>query len=162
MTVTGADRASIQELLARFGRAWDRGDQDAVAGLFTPDGKFVSLGGVFEGTDGLRAMTRAYVRQMPLASSTRHWVSNVVVEELDDGKCSVSSYCAAFRATDADSLAMTMMSEYEDLVVKSDDGQWRFARREIVKIYPDRLKSFVLHDDREVPELKDSRTASFG
>lgn len=148
MPVTAADRVNIHELLARFGRAWDSGDQDAVAGLFIPEGKFVSLGGVFEGTEALRAMTRAYVRQMPFASRTQHWVSNIVIDELGDGRCAVSSYCGAFRATDADSLAMTMMSWYEDVVVQSG-GQWRFARREIVQISPDRLKSFALEDDRE-------------
>jgi uncharacterized protein (TIGR02246 family) len=148
MPVTGADRAYIQELLARFGRAWDRGDQDAVAELFTPDGEFVTRGGVFHGMEALRAMTRAYVRHMPFAGRTQHWVTNVVVEELDDDKCSVTSYCGAFREIDTNSLAMTMMSEYADIVVRSGD-RWRFARREIVKIYPDRLKSFVLQDDRE-------------
>jgi uncharacterized protein (TIGR02246 family) len=148
MPITGADRAYIQELPARFGRAWDQGDQDAVAELFTPDGEFVTLGGVFHGTAALRAMTRAYVRQMPFAGRTQHWVTNVVVEELADDKCSITSYCGAFREIETDSLAMTMMSEYADIVIRVGD-RWRFTRREIVKIYPDRLKTFVLQDDRE-------------
>ena len=56
--------AAYRELLERFGAGWERGDVDAIAAVFAPDGTF--LGTPFgERTAGIDAI-RAYWTDVPL------------------------------------------------------------------------------------------------
>ena len=56
--------AAYRELLERFGAGWERGDVDAIAAVFAPDGTF--LGTPFgERTAGIDAI-RGYWKDVPL------------------------------------------------------------------------------------------------
>ncbi|HVH08318.1 MAG TPA: nuclear transport factor 2 family protein [Gemmatimonadales bacterium] len=56
--------AAYRELLERFGRGWERGDVEEIAGVFAPDAVFV--GAPFaEASRGIEAI-RAYWKDIPL------------------------------------------------------------------------------------------------
>lgn len=145
MAISGSDRAEIRELLSRFCHAWDHGDPEEVVVLFLPEGRFVTLTGLFEGHEALRAMTRSAARQLVHAKVTQHWVGNVVVNETGADEGRVNSYCVSIGIRDGE-LKVSMMSEYEDLVVKTPTG-WLFKQRSITRILPQHLEAMVLSDD---------------
>ena len=146
MAISGSDRAEIRELLSRFCHAWDHGDPEEVVALFVPEGRFVTLTGEFDGHTALRAMTRSAARQLIHAKVTQHWVGNVVVTETASDEGRVNSYCVSIGIRDGE-LKVSMMSEYDDIVVRTPAG-WRFKARSITRILPKHLEAMVLADDQ--------------
>lgn len=63
------DRALIQDLIMRYGRAVDRKDLDAVAACFTPDAEYegsLGKGTIKRMLEGLRELMPRYVKTMHL------------------------------------------------------------------------------------------------
>lgn len=74
------DRALIQDLLMRYGRAVDRQDVDAVAACFASDAKYD--GSLGDGT--INSMLTALREIMPRYEKTMHLLATQVIEVTDD------------------------------------------------------------------------------
>jgi SnoaL-like domain len=121
------DRVEILELSARYNRAADGTDPDAIKGVFTRDGVVEMWGrgdgpAVYAGED-LTRLAAPYIGQR-----THLTTDSVVVV---DGDCasqrSTLLLCTRSRGKQ---LAALLTGRYEDDLVRTDDG-WRFARRTV-------------------------------
>ncbi len=76
--VTGPDRNAISQVLALYCWAFDAGDGDAYAALWTEDGVLEGFGDPARGHEALRqAVAQSYEQ---LCGKTRHHLHNVVME----------------------------------------------------------------------------------
>ena len=125
-TAVGAgDRALIAELIARYAWALDTDSPDAVAALYTEDGVFAGVSGLFEGRARVREMA-AVSRAHDAPLLVQHWVGNSLFEG-DAERCIVRSMCIGPAAGGASS-ALAFVGTYLDVCVKVDRS-WLFARR---------------------------------
>jgi len=132
MSLNVEDRAQIHDLHARYAHAFDAGDGDALAALFTADGQFVPPGAdPLVGTEALRGFVSARTSDAP---GMRHLVVNIVVDAEGDGARG-SAYFLAFRLGGDGQLRLRNLGRYDDRFVRAGDG-WRIARREIVGDVP--------------------------
>jgi uncharacterized protein (TIGR02246 family) len=67
-----SDTEAITQVIAAYGPAVDRGDADAVAGLFTEDGWYDVAGRRYEGRAALAEMVRSSGHQGLLARGAAH------------------------------------------------------------------------------------------
>jgi uncharacterized protein (TIGR02246 family) len=77
-SVTGTDRDAIADLLARYCWAFDAGDADAYASLYTDDGVLSGFGEPSVGREALKAAVAQSYEQ--LGGRTRHHLHNVMME----------------------------------------------------------------------------------
>ncbi len=119
------DRVAIEQLYARYAHAADRGDAEAWAGCFTPDGVFNSFGVRHAGHTALVAVIEGSRKRPP----GRHWVNNLVVEETDFGARG-TAYLAWLHITKSP-VSMPTTGIYEDELVRTPEG-WRFRSRTFV------------------------------
>jgi uncharacterized protein (TIGR02246 family) len=118
------DRLAIEELYARYCHAFDFGDGEAWAGLYTPDGSFVNEGVAdFTGTENLAAFVVDRFEQVP---GMRHITANIIIEEDGDGARG-TAYVYVIRLTDEE-LRLRNTGMYRDDFVRTGAG-WRFAKR---------------------------------
>jgi hypothetical protein len=116
------DRLAITELIALHGHLADEGELDRMAEVFTPDVEY-DLTDFGQGT--LTDLTQLVDAALTLgaANPVAHHVTNVVIEELADGRVRVRSKGLGIR-TDGACGSVT----YVDTVVRVGAG-WRIARR---------------------------------
>ncbi len=125
-TAIGAeDRALIAELIARYAWALDTDTPDAVAALFTEEGVFDGVSGMFEGRERVRAMA-SVSRSHDGPLLVQHWVGNSVFDG-DAERCVVRSMCIG-PAADGSASTLAFVGTYVDVCVKVE-GSWLFARR---------------------------------
>ena len=132
--VEPADRDAVVALLAAYADAIDAGDFAGVAALLagaevqTEDGTVVAAGrdqvqALYEGT------TKRHADGTP---RTAHLVTNVVVEAGDGAdELRARSRFVVFQATDTVPLQPVVVGRYDD-VFRRTDGDWQFARRQMV------------------------------
>jgi hypothetical protein len=127
------ERAAIAELITRYAALNDAGDWDAVAALYTEEGRMNRPTAPDEFISG-RAAILAGFRSRPRRAS-RHVVANVLVTLEGDARARASSQLLLFTGSVAAdgglpivSAAAPLIGSYDDTLVKTAAG-WRFAER---------------------------------
>jgi uncharacterized protein (TIGR02246 family) len=124
------DRAQIEELTARYNRAFDDGDPDGFAATFTDDGVMAVEGGPT--TTGATALAE-------MCRHTPYGVVHVTVDpivEVDGDRAVQSVALLVVQRPAPDAPREERVSElrrtgrYTDELVRTADG-WRFARRTV-------------------------------
>ncbi|MFE7226371.1 nuclear transport factor 2 family protein [Nocardioides sp. NPDC057577] len=126
------ERFEIQDVLFRYARAVDRLDYDAIAACYFDDAIDVH-GGYTGNAAGLVEDIRQRHRTI---DSSQHFISNVLIDFVDDDTAKVESYCLCFLrqkpapgATEQD-LAV-IRCRYVDRFERRD-GRWAVADRVVV------------------------------
>ncbi|MFD7076624.1 nuclear transport factor 2 family protein [Nocardioides sp. NPDC059952] len=126
------DRFEIQDVLFRYARAVDRLDYDAIAACYFDDAIDVH-GGYTGNAAGLVEDIR---QRHQTIDSSQHFISNVLIDFVDDDTAKVESYCLCFLrqkpapgATEQD-LAV-IRCRYVDRFERRD-GRWAVADRVVV------------------------------
>lgn len=126
------DRFEIQDVLFRYARAVDRLDYDAIAECYFDDAIDVH-GGYTGNAAGLVEDIR---QRHQTIDSSQHFISNVLIDFVDDDTAKVESYCLCFLrqmpapgATEQD-LAV-IRCRYVDRFERRD-GRWAIADRVVV------------------------------
>ncbi|MFG2373327.1 nuclear transport factor 2 family protein [Streptomyces sp. NPDC048504] len=118
------DRLAITELIALHGHLVDEGELDRLAEVFTPDVEY-DLTDYGQGTlTGLTQLTDSALA-LGAGNPVAHHVTNVVIEELPDGRIRARSKGLGIK-TDGSCGSVT----YVDTVVRAGMG-WRIAQRRI-------------------------------
>lgn len=126
-----AAELQIRNLVARVAQLADHGDLAAYGELFTEDGCWELPGGPRRGREDILEGARERRRQKVTGpgTGTRHLISTVAVEVLDDDHATADSYWQFWRET-ATAPTLFNMGHYHD-TLRRVDGAWRVARREI-------------------------------
>jgi ketosteroid isomerase-like protein len=125
-------RAAITELITRYAALNDAGDWDAVAALYTEDGRMNRPTAPDEFISGRAAILAAF-RSRPRRAS-RHIVANVLVTLEGEARARASSQILLFTGSAAEDGGLPILSpaplvgSYDDTLVKTADG-WLFALR---------------------------------
>ncbi|SDK35589.1 SnoaL-like domain-containing protein [Nocardioides sp. YR527] len=126
------DRFEIQDVLFRYARAVDRLDYDAIAACYFDDAIDVH-GGYTGDAAGLVEDIRQRHRTI---DSSQHFISNVLIDFVDDDTAGVESYCLCFlRQQPAPGAAeqdlAVIRCRYVDRFERRD-GRWAIADRVVV------------------------------
>ena len=117
------DRLEILELFARYSWAFDTGDADAYASVFTEDGVMEGGSKRIAGRDELRAFVR---RLWDPAVATQHWTTNHLLSG-SSAACTSTCYLVEVESTDAQA-HVALVGCYRDDLVREPDG-WHIAHR---------------------------------
>jgi len=132
-----ADRAEIHELLVDYGATLDSRDFEAFAALFAKDGVYVA--GTGEGVNGKDAgeQMRTIFAENPMGfrQPNFHLFFNEVVTLDDADHAHATSMSLYMVPGERDRPTAAMMARYHDQLVR-EDGQWKFARREVESMMP--------------------------
>jgi SnoaL-like domain len=131
-TIAAIERACAR-LVHGYARAADFGDGAAAAALFADDGVLEMPGGKrFAG----RAAIQQRLAEQPAAQVSRHVISNLLVDALDEDRARGFCYLTLYRGVRGDtgdplpSAAPFVIGHYEDEYVRSG-ADWRFASRRL-------------------------------
>ena len=126
-------KAAIAELIVRYASLNDAGDWDAVAALYTEDGRMSRPTSPDDFIVGRAAILAGFRSRPPRAS--RHFVANILITLEGDTRARASSQILLFTGAAADdgglpiqSAAPPLIGSYDDTLVKTEDG-WRFTQR---------------------------------
>ncbi len=130
---TWCAKAAIVELITRYAVLNDTGDWDAVAALYTDDGRMNRPTAPDDFISGRAAILAAFKSRPPRAS--RHIVANILVTLGGETRARATSQILLFTGTPAEeggipiqSAAPPLVGTYEDTLVRTPDG-WRFSER---------------------------------
>lgn len=119
-----------QRLMNRFSWAIDAMDYEEVVSLFVPDCVFGRAETYYHGYDGLRRSLEG----RPRDRTTRHIVSNVIIDVADADHAKGKAYCLVFghrgvlaAGAEAPLGAPDSLILHEADFLKTDEG-WRFKR----------------------------------
>ena len=123
---------SCVKAMHRYTAAVDGDDIDLFLDAFTPDGVWERDGTILRGHEELRD----FYLGRPRGDFSRHLMSNIRVEVLDQEHARAISSAIVFKAARPASLPLktlpqTLLSHYEDKLRCCADGQWRIARRRV-------------------------------
>jgi uncharacterized protein (TIGR02246 family) len=120
------DLLAIEQLYARYTHAYDGGQADRLARLFTADGTFERPGGAtVRGTEELAAMATAAAAR---GAGTRHLVSAVLVEPGDRPDTATGSAYVQVVGIGPDAVSLVAIGRYDDEFVRQDEV-WAFRAR---------------------------------
>lgn len=126
------DRFEIQDVLFRYARAVDRLDYAAIEACYFEDA--IDVHGSYTGDAA--GLVEDIRRRHQTIDSSQHFISNVLIEFVDDDTAKVESYCLCFLrqkpapgATEQD-LAV-IRCRYVDRFERRD-GRWGIADRVVV------------------------------
>lgn len=137
--MTPEERQEITDLYARYSHAFDEGQADELAALFTEDGVFAREGGdPVTGRDGLAALVRGAAERIP---GMRHFVSNILVEATESGARG-RAYALALVVGETD-VRLGTFGRYDDEFVRTPGG-WRLRVRRFTPFLPTVLANAVL------------------
>jgi ketosteroid isomerase-like protein len=126
-------KAAIAELITRYAALNDTGDWDAVAALYTEDGRMNRPTAPDQFLSGRSAILAAF-RARPRRAS-RHIVANILVTLEGEARAHASSQILLFTGTAAATGGLPVAADgppligtYEDTLVRTAEG-WRFAVR---------------------------------
>ena len=115
----------------------DHDQADEFAALFAEDGVWVQgSGGEIRGRDALRA----YIRGRPGRTLTRHMITNLLVDVVNDNAATGIAYALVFRDRDYDGSGSAAMRapgsvvEYRDEFTRTPEG-WKIQRRRSVGVF---------------------------
>jgi 3-phenylpropionate/cinnamic acid dioxygenase small subunit len=131
-TMRPEDRFEIQDCLFRYARAVDRLDYEGIRECYFEDA--VDNHGGYVGTvDGLVEDIRA--RHVEIDSS-QHFITNILIEPIDDDTAHVESYCLCFqRLVPAPGSTTQSLSTFRTRYVDRFErraGRWAIAGRVVV------------------------------
>jgi hypothetical protein len=130
---TADDKLEILDLVSRFSHAFDGGDPDAFANVFTPEGMFAErIGGQDfvrgRGHKELKAFARGDVEKRG-TNQPRHHVRNTVFVEITYDRALTRTYFLTTNVSGAGKLATVIGTGiYEDESIRTPEG-WRISRR---------------------------------
>jgi len=131
--VTADDYFAIQNLLFRYCDHLDRGDLDAMAGLFANADVYVPADPApIRSAARIAELYRQYTRIYPDTGTpkTRHVTTNVIIEPESATTARAQSYVIVFQATEALRLQPVIGGRNYDRFERVD-GVWRFSERRI-------------------------------
>src|SRR5262245_14183373 len=124
------DYIDIQQLYANYANAWDYGDAEGYAGMFTPDGVFIRSGKngytVTGGKQIAEWNRKAHEGQNGVPTG-RHWNSNLVINP-SPGGANASVYLMVVSVGGGNPPRPSLSGRYDDQLVKTAAG-WRFKQR---------------------------------
>ena len=133
MNEAGYDaRRACERLMLRYAHTIDHGDFDTFANLFARDGRLSTPERTLEGREAIREA----MRRRPPSLVSRHVITNIVVDLIDERNAAGLCYLVLFRDTRGDpertsSLAgPALIGDYTDRFVLTEQG-WRFASRDL-------------------------------
>ncbi len=126
-------KAAIAELITRYAALIDAGDWDAVAALYTDDGRMNRPTAPEDFISGRSAILASFKSRPPRIS--RHIVANILVTLESETRARACSQILLFTGTSADDGDLPvqagtppLVGSYEDALIKTRDG-WKFAER---------------------------------
>jgi hypothetical protein len=132
--VSAQTRAAIESLTADYWRRVDRQSNEPA------DALYVEAGRMRIGTlqcEGREAISRFFVerteREAAAARTTRHLTSGLHIEAIDAHRCRVFSVVSVLAGTGGWPMASApaaTVGDFEDVVVETAPGVWRFESRE--------------------------------
>jgi uncharacterized protein (TIGR02246 family) len=141
-----ADRAEIEDLMARYLFAIDYADWDAYVATFTEDGKLEFASGQYRGREEIRAAVtrfaegigRFYHTEDGKPAILRHVVLQSVIRVEGDRAFGRTLWVEMANHGPGDTMKMGTYGIYEDDFEKVD-GRWLIARRNVLNEFiPDR------------------------
>lgn len=125
-------RFEIQDVLHRYARAVDRLDHDAIAACYFDDA--IDVHGAYTGNAA--GLVEDIRDRHQTIDSSQHFISNVLIEFVDDDTAKVESYCLCFlrqqAAAGADTQDLAIIRcRYVDRFERRD-GRWGIADRVVV------------------------------
>lgn len=128
-----AARIECEELLNRYGFLIDGGKASRVAEIFTEDGIWESNSAVVRGAEAIDAWM--LVREQQRERESRHIVTNVSIDVVDESTAYGHCYVFEFRSDIAGSelrpeVEPAVIGDYRDDFVRTADG-WRIAHRRV-------------------------------
>jgi hypothetical protein len=133
--LSAADRVEIQQLVARYAHALERGPSDgrAYAELFTPEGSLINSTETIIG----RARLVAFAAKHATSSDATQTLSTNVLLEATPGGASGKVYAVTIRPDSSRGRGSIVAGgHFEDRYVRTAQG-WRFERRQF---FPSRLR----------------------
>jgi len=126
-------KAAIADLITRYAVLNDAGDWDAVAAMYTEDGRMSRPTAPDDFIAGRAAILAGFRSRPPRAS--RHFVANILITLEGETRARASSQIMLFTGAAADdgglpvqSAAPPLIGSFDDALVKTAEG-WRFAER---------------------------------
>ena len=126
-------KAAISELIVRYAALNDAGDWEAVASMYTQDGRMNRPTAPDEFIVGRAAILAAF--QARPSRAARHIIANIQVSLVDADHARASSQIMLFTGEAAEDGGLPIQSQspplvgtYEDRLVRSDSG-WQFVER---------------------------------
>jgi uncharacterized protein (TIGR02246 family) len=115
----------VVELYGRYSQAFDSGQAQVCAELFTPDAVFTNHGK--PPVVGRAALQEFFGQAATRSVGVRHFVSNIVLDEVAPERVRGSAYVLLIRA-DSGGLQFVTMGTYADEFVYTD-GRWLIGSR---------------------------------
>jgi hypothetical protein len=134
-----ADRAEIEDLMARYLFAIDYFDWDAYLDTFAPDGELEFASGTYKGHDAIREAVTSFTRRIGEFYHTedgkpaklRHVILQSSIRVDGDRGWARSQWVEMANNGPGDSLKMGTFGLYEDDLAKID-GRWVFTKRRVL------------------------------
>ena len=123
------ERDAIQRLMVRYADRIDANDPVGAAACFAPDG----LGVYWGDYRGREAIAERLTGILAAYHATSHHLTNVQIELTGETTATAQSYVYAFHRVKGTMEQMHYWGRWVDEVEKVD-GEWLFARREVVGI----------------------------
>lgn len=124
-----SERMEIERLYSDFAWHADRGEAEALAGLFTADG-VLDMGG--QQLRGRQRIADDVARRTQVAGrKTRHVWSNLRITSDEGSKVTATAIQLTFEHKDGEAAAQLRVNDLYDTLRKEHDGNWRFEHRTI-------------------------------
>lgn len=131
---------AVGELYGRYSHAFDSGEAQRCAELFTSDATFTTHGRA--AIVGRPALVEFFATAAARSPGVRHFVSNVVLDGVAGDRVTGMAYVLVLRI-DGDVLRLASIGTYRDEFV-CDGGRWLISSRYFVPAIPDGLAGAVL------------------
>ena len=117
----------ISRLTTQFALLNDSGDWEAVAAMFTQDGRFVRPAGG-DPVVGRAAILASFASRSPRKSC--HLITNIVVDVISETEATSRCTLLLYAAPAGESVAASpaLIGGFRDWLVRTEDG-WRFSER---------------------------------
>ncbi len=134
-----ADRAEIEDLMARYLFAMDYNDFDTYADTFIEDGELEFASGATRGRENIRAMAKSFKERIATVykdedgnpAVLRHVLAHSAIRIEGDRAWITAFWYEMANDGPGKSLKMGTFGIYEDEAVKQD-GRWLFSKRRIL------------------------------
>jgi hypothetical protein len=134
MKLNVEDRIALEDLMSAYSWALDTGDVDALVACFTADAQMVEEvfedPDIWEGHEGIRGVAEHY-RNAPGFPGRQHHVSQTQYFPQQDGSVKLRSFCFVTECEGEPPYLLRFTGYYDDVAVKTAQGEWRFQRRTI-------------------------------
>jgi uncharacterized protein (TIGR02246 family) len=126
-------RDAIRDLVTAYAVACDEHDMPRLVSLFTEDARFDSANGTMV-ADGRDAIESMFIQTLKIRGPAFHWTHDVTVR-IDPGDPDRATGLVYSHAETTPNRVVSLAAmKYHD-EYRREDGQWRFARRQISFLY---------------------------